>query len=120
MSDATKLPKPDLATANRETFETFFGQTFEIASDDGRVTLTLDNINVFGSLTVRDNHLEIDGAVLPPSKAFALTLEGPREPVREAMMHTLRQDEIGEIELSLSAFRQDHDCILYESVFNQK
>ncbi len=110
--------KIDFVTATHETFKPFLKQTFEVETEAGPVSLVLDNIKIFESSTARDNHLEIDGIVYPPRKAFALTFEGPREPVLPALTYRVSHEEIGTLEMFLSGFRQDHDCMLYESTFN--
>ena len=108
----------DLVTATHRTFEPFLKQIFQVQSEHGPVDLVLDNIKVFEGSSVRDNHLEIDNVVYPPRKAFALTFEGPREPVLAAKGYVVTHPDIGKLELFLSGFRQDHDCMLYEIAFN--
>jgi len=108
----------DLVTASADSFRPFIGPVFTVATDAGLVTLTLDNVKVFAGSTIRDNHLEIDGVLHPPRKAFALTFIGPRAPVLAPRMQTLRHPTLGEMALFVSPFRQDHDGMLYESVFN--
>lgn len=108
----------DLITATAETFRPHVGQRFTVDSVAGPVILTLDNIKVFEGSTIRDNHLEIGGVVYPPRKAFALTFEGPRDPVLRQGMMTLHHQDIGALTLFVSPFRRDHDCALYETVFN--
>lgn len=108
----------DLVTATAETFRPHVGQTFTVDSVVGPVVMTLDNVKIFEGSTIRDNHLEIAGVVYPPRKAFALTLVGPREPVLRPAMMALAHPVIGPLTLFVSPFRQDHDCTLYESVFN--
>ena len=61
---------------------------------------------------------EIDGKVIPPRSAFALTFEGPRAPILKQAMYQMSHAELGDISLFLSPFRQDASCALYESVFN--
>lgn len=108
----------DLITATHETFEPFVKQTFEVDTEQGPVTLVLDNIKAFKTSTPRDNHLEIDGVVYPPRQPFALTFEGPREPVLVSMLYTVSHPTTGRLDLFLSGFRQDRDGTFYESVFN--
>ena len=108
----------NLMNATEETFEPFIGSAFVFETDFGRVELTLDNIKAFPSSTVRDNHLEIDGEVVPPRKAFALTFVGSREPVLPSSTYKVTHETTGTFDLFLSPFRQDHDCMLYESTFN--
>lgn len=108
----------DLVTATADTFRRHVGQAFTVDSVAGPVVLTLDNIKIFDGSTIRDNHLEIGGVVYPPRKAFALTLVGPRDPVLRPAMMALTHPEIGPLTLFVSPFRQDHDCTLYETVFN--
>lgn len=108
----------DLINATEKTFEPLIGSVFVIESDFGQVELTLDNIKAFPSSMVRDNHLEIDGKVIPPRKAFALTFVGSREPVLPSNTYRVTHETTGTFDLFLSPFRQDHDCMLYESTFN--
>lgn len=108
----------DLITATHSDFEPFVGQKFYVEIDGGKVELILDNVKIFKMSNIRDNHLEIDGIVYPPRQSFALTFEGPREPVLASNTHSVIHDKIGTLELFVSAFRQDHDCMLYESVFS--
>jgi hypothetical protein len=105
-------------TATHETFAPFVGQRFSVVCERQKIELLLDNVKIFHGSTVRDNHLEIDGVFYPPRKAFALTWEGPRAPMLVSGMHTLTHSEIGQLELFIKPFRQDHDCMLYETVFN--
>jgi len=108
----------DLITATADTFDAFVGQTFKIKTADGNIELTLDNVKRFATSMVRDSVVEIDGVIYPPRKAFALTWEGPVEPVLEPNSYTVSNNETGDMLLFVSAFRQDSDCMLYESVFN--
>ncbi|MBI1385546.1 MAG: hypothetical protein GC150_11610 [Rhizobiales bacterium] len=108
----------DLVTATHETFGPFIGEVFEVETEQGPVSLTLDNVKIFEGSGVRDNHLEIDGRVYPPRKAFALTFVGPLEPVLAPQVHAIQAATAGRLELFLSPFRRDRDCMLYESVFN--
>lgn len=108
----------DLIHATAETFADYVGDRFDVQADGGVVTLTLDNIKMFDAKNMRDNHLEIEGVVYPPRPPFALTFEGPREPVLQSQIYKLSHKTIGEIELFISGFRQDHNCMLYESCFN--
>lgn len=108
----------DLITATSESFAPYMGETFTAQSAAGPVPLTLDNIKIFEGSTVRDNDLTIDGVHFPPRKAFALTFEGPREPVLECETVTLEHARLGDMTVLLSPFRQDQTCMLYEVVFN--
>ncbi len=108
----------NLVTANHETFAPYVNTLFTIETSAGPVTLTLDNVKMFEKSDIRDNHLEIDGVVYPPRRPFALTFVAPREPLLESRIYRMIHAEIGEIELFISPFRQDHDCTLYETVFN--
>lgn len=107
----------NLITATHLDFEPFVGQKFDVEIDGGKVELVLDNIKLNKSSNIRDNHLEIDGVVYPPRQSFALTFEGPREPVLDPRTYSVLHDKAGTMELFVSAFRQDHDCMLYETVF---
>jgi hypothetical protein len=108
----------DLVTATADTFRPHVGQDFGVDSVAGPLVLTLDNIKIFDGSTIRDNHLEIAGVVYPARKAFALTLVGPRDPVLRPGLMVLTHPVIGPLTLFVSPFRRDHDCTLYESVFN--
>ena len=108
----------DIITATHDTFMPYVGDTFTVEQNGAKVSLILDNVKIFENSTIRDNHVEIDGVVYPPRQAFALTFEGPREPVLPSDTLTLMHADIGALSLFVSAFRQDHDCMLYESVFN--
>jgi len=108
----------NMVTATQRDFEPFIGQTFIVQSEQGEVSIILCSVKKFVGSTVRDSHIEIAGVVHPPRKAFALTFEGPRDPVIETKTYVLEHKDIGEIELFLSAFRRDMTCMLYESVFN--
>lgn len=80
--------------------------------------MRLDNVKLLSEATRRDNHLEIDGRVLPPRQAFALTLEGPREPLLYQGVYEIAFPDLGTHLLFVSPFRQDHDCTLYEIAFS--
>jgi hypothetical protein len=108
----------DLVTATADTFRPHVGQSFTVATTAGPVTLVLDNVKVFEGSTIRDNRVEVGGLLHPPRKAFALTFEGPREPVLAPRQMDLTHPTLGHLPLFVSPFRQDHDCTLYEAVFN--
>jgi hypothetical protein len=110
MTDIAHLTPPD--------FEPLIGQDIVVSTETGEVRLKIDNIKHGSAATLRDNHLEVDGVVLPPRQAFALTLEGPREPILPSMMYAMQLPQMGELHLFLSAFRQDHNCVLYEITFS--
>lgn len=108
----------DLATADAETFRPHLGEVFKVASTLGQIDLTLDNIKHFAGSTVRDAEVVMDGTVLLPRKAFALTFVGPRDPVLQAGLARMENPRTGPLTLFISPFRRDRDCMLYESVFN--
>ncbi len=108
----------DLITATHETFEPFVAQKFTVTTGDGDIELLLDNVKIFHGSMIRDNELVIDGVLYPPRKAFALTWEGPRDALLPSGMHCVAHPELGQLDLFIKPFRQDHDCILYETVFN--
>jgi len=108
----------DLITASAADFEPFVGETFVIDYEGAQIPLTLDNVKINSNLVPRDNVLIIDDTEYPPRQPFALTFEGPREPVLQSKMYILSNDKIGTIELFVSGFRQDHNCMLYESGFS--
>ncbi len=108
----------DLVTATHETFAPFVGQVFVVAGHDGAYEMTLDNVKLLSERTQRDDHLEIEGVVYPPRRAFALTFVGPREPVLPAKVYSISNPETGAMHLYLSGFRQDRDCMLYECAFS--
>lgn len=107
----------NLITATHLDFESFVGQKFDVEIEGGKVELILDNIKINKSSNIRDNHLEIEGVVYPPRQSFALTFEGPPEPILEPRTYSVLHDKAGKMELFVSAFRQDHNCMLYETVF---
>lgn len=108
----------DLITAKASDFENFVSETFKLETEGGIIELTLDNVKTSEGKSIRDNHLEVDGVFYPPRQAFALTFEGPREPVLDSKCYTMKHATLGEIELFISAFRQDNSCTLYESAFS--
>lgn len=108
----------DIAQITHDSFQDFIGQVFEISSGAGRVSLILDNIKRFPGSMVRDARLVVEGVELPPRAAFALTFEGPREPIIDSGTYEISHPETGTMLLFLSPFRQDMDCMLYECVFN--
>ena len=108
----------DMIHATAETFSDYVGDKFDIDTNDGVVTLTLDNIKLHDQKNMRDNHLEIQGVVYPPRRPFSLTFVGPAEPILAESMRSLKHATLGDIDLFISGFRQDHDGILYESVLN--
>jgi len=108
----------DISQLTPQDFEPLIGQAFFVSSDFGQVALTLDNIKHGSEATLRDSPVEIEGRVLPPRRAFSLTLEGPREPLLEAQIYRMQMPGIGGVELFVSPFRQDADCTLYEIGFS--
>ncbi|MFW2541887.1 DUF6916 family protein [Primorskyibacter sp. 2E107] len=108
----------DLATLTPAHFEGLTGQTVTTDTADGPVSLLLDNVKQLGRQTLRDNHIEIEGRVLPPRQAFVIVLEGPREPVLEQRIREIEFPELGRLSLFMVPFRQDHDCTLYEIGFS--
>lgn len=108
----------DIAQLLPADFEPLIGQDIVVTTEHGQVRLKIDNIKHGSAATLRDNHVEIDGVVYPPRQAFAVTLEGPHEPVIPSMMYPMQIPQMGEMHLFISAFRQDHDCVLYEIAFS--
>lgn len=108
----------DIAAAVPEDFDPFIGDGFEIDTGAEPLRLVLDNVKRFEGSMIRDSEVEIDGRVLPPRKAFALTFEGPREPVLDSRMYEVTHSRLGRLALFISPFRQDRTCMLYEAVFN--
>ena len=108
----------DLITATQKDFEPFIGDIFNVESEAEPVQLTLDNIKINESINIRDNHLEIEGVVYPPRQPFALTMVGPVTPLLAPRVYKIEHAEIGAMQLLISPFRQDPDCILYEIVFS--
>ena len=107
----------DIADMTHETFAPLVGQMLVVAGPSGPVEMRLDNVKLLSEATRRDNRVEIDGRVLPPRRAFALTLEGPREPVLGQATYGVDFPGLGQYALFVSPFRQDHDCALYEIPF---
>ena len=108
----------DFVTAIHEDFEQFVGQTFKVETPNGIMELKLDNVKPNEKVNIRDNHLELQGTFYPPRQPFALTFEGPREPVFAPDSYMVTTESGEEWFLFLSPFRQDHNCALYESVFS--
>lgn len=108
----------DLIKATFEDFEPYVGEVFIADYEGGQIELTLDNVKVLSNLQPRDNYLEIEDVEYPARQPFSLTFEGPREPVLHARVYTLSNEKIGNLELFVSGFRQDHQCMLYESSFS--
>ncbi|AKO96782.1 MAG: hypothetical protein RID15_04170 [Marinovum algicola] len=108
----------DIAAAAPEDFDSLIGDIFAVDSRPDPVRLVLDNVKRFEGSSIRDNEVEIDGRILPPRQAFALTFEGPREPQLDSQMFEIRHPQLGVLRLFLSPFRQDRTCMLYEAVFN--
>lgn len=108
----------DMIHATAESFSDYVGDKFEVHSGDKVTTLTLDNIKLHDEKYMRDNHLEIQGVVYPPRRPFSLTFIGPLDPILAVSMHALKHATLGDLELFLSAFRQDNDNVFYESVLN--
>lgn len=108
----------DIADLTHDSFSGLVGTTVTVLTRLGPVALTLDNIKLFSQTTLRDNHLEIDGKVLPPRRAFALTLEGPLEPELPPDTYEIEIGDLGKMVLFLSAFRRDQTCMLYEIAFS--
>ncbi|MGI3187460.1 DUF6916 family protein [Nioella aestuarii] len=92
--------KIDLISATRESFSDFVGQRFDVQTESNSLSLLLDNVKIFQGSTVRDNHIEIDGVFYPPRKAFALTWEGPREPILASGIYSVTHPETGKLELA--------------------
>lgn len=101
-----------------EDFAPFISQTFVVHVENTRFELLLDNVKIFEQSSIRDNVVIVDGEELPPRRAFALTFEGPREPILNPSTYTISNAEMGEMTVYLSPFRQDATCTLYEVVFN--
>lgn len=108
----------DLIAADHDSFAPFVGTVFTAAAPAGPVALTLDNVKLLSEATRRDNRVEIDGREHPPRRAFSLTFEGPTEPVLPQGIYRLEHPGCGTLELFLSPFRQDRDCMLYEAGFS--
>ncbi|WGW02977.1 DUF6916 family protein [Tropicibacter oceani] len=108
----------DLAALTPQDFEPLVGKGFVVRGDEGALVLTLDNIKLLSEATIRDSHIEIDGKVLPPRRAFSLVLEGPREPLLDGCMHEVEIPGLGQAALFVSPFRQDQTCALYEINFS--
>ncbi|WP_299658220.1 hypothetical protein [uncultured Tateyamaria sp.] len=108
----------DPMTAAPQDFDAYVGDRFEVRAETGPVTLMLDNVKIFEGSTIRDNIVVIDDAEIPPRKAFALTFEGPVQPVLASTVYAMTHPALGDMDLFLSPFRQDRDCMLYEAVFN--
>lgn len=107
----------DLVTADEESFRPFVGETFTIKALID-VPLTLDNIRTFINPSLRDKRVIVNDVELPVRKPFALTFTGPLDRELASDSFIVSHPELGEFALFLSPFRRDHDCMLYESLFN--
>jgi len=107
----------NLITATAQEFEPFIGSTFQVETDKGNVVLVLDNIKIRENASIRDQPLEIGGVTYPPRYPFALTFTGPRNQILQPQTYRVHHDTLGEMDIFISAFRQDHDYMLYESTF---
>lgn len=108
----------NLITVTHADFKPYVGQTFTVQTEAGPVSLVLDNVKIFEKSTLRDSTVEIEGVVYPPRQAFALTFEGPKNPVLDSRVYKVMHEAVGNSELFLSAFLQEANCTLYEAVFN--
>lgn len=108
----------NLITATFSYFEPYVGSTFTIDFEGTKIALVLDNVKVNTNLKPRDNYLEIEDVEYPPRQPFSLTFVGPREPILIAQIYKLKHRELGELQLFVSPFRQDQNCMLYESAFS--
>lgn len=108
----------DIAHATPDDFSSFVGQDFLVHCADSPISLTLDNVKRFTGSMVRDSRVVVGGVELPPRAAFALTFEGPRDPIIPSGTYQISHPQAGDLTLFLSPFRQDMDCMLYECVFN--
>ncbi|MGB6229677.1 MAG: hypothetical protein WBF53_06070 [Litorimonas sp.] len=104
--------------ATHEDFEPLVGSAFAFETSSGPVDLMLDNIVMHSELYMRDSTVEIEGFVIPPRRGFALTFVGPHDPMLQSLTYSVTHPETGRIDLFLSAFRQDQDATLYESILN--
>ena len=108
----------EVAELTHKDFEGLVGQAISVFGDFGEVLLTLDSIKLYSEASRRDNHLEIDGKVLPPRDAFALTLEGPLDPQLAPQTYEVLFPGMARMSLFLSPFRQEQSCMLYEIAFS--
>ena len=108
----------DLITATHSDFEPFTGERFTIGFEEGPIALTLSQVKVHTALAPRDNHVEIDGVVLPPRQPFTLTFTGPAAPLLHQGTYEISHPKAGPLTLFLSPFAQDAKETLYETVFN--
>ena len=108
----------DLVTASADRLPPLSSGRSSPCHRRGVGTLTLENVKVFAGSTIRDNHLGIDGVLHPPRKAFALDFTARRAPGALRRMQTLRHPTRRGLRCFVSPSAQDHDGMLYESVFN--
>ncbi|WP_049643247.1 DUF6916 family protein [Candidatus Rhodobacter oscarellae] len=112
------MNKFNVARASEDIFKPLVRDTFRVAVGSQTIELTLDNIKIFENSGVRDTKVVVEGVEIPAKKAFALTLEGPREPVLDPTIYALSHDTLGTMQVYMSPFRQDATSTLYEVVFN--
>ncbi|MFZ7089903.1 DUF6916 family protein [Primorskyibacter sp. 2E233] len=108
----------DTADLSPQDFQSLVGKTFLVSVPAGQVALKLDNVKTLSEATKRDTHVEIDGRVLPPRRAFALVLEGPFEPLLPQKIYQVEVPELGQAELFIVPFRQEQGLTLYEIGFS--
>lgn len=108
----------DLANVVPEDFDPYVGKTFVVSNGTSLVSMVLDNVKRFERSDMRDTVVEVDGQAVPPRRAFALTFEGPREPLLGQGTMSVEETQLGRFSLFLAPFRQDAKSTLYEAVFN--
>lgn len=108
----------NLITATAEVFDAYIGEKFITQTQEGPVTLTLDNVKRYNPANKRDNTLEIEGVTYPPREPFGLTFVGPLSPALPQMLYSLKNEKTGPLDIFLSAFAQEAAATLYESSFN--
>lgn len=95
-----------LEKLTRSTFEDCAARRFKLESEQGQIELELKEAVDVGT--------KPENAQRQP---FAVTFEGPSEPVLPQQIYTLDNDELGSIELFLVPVASDDQGTEYEAVF---
>lgn len=101
-----------------ETFEGQVGRTYTITFEDAAVVLTVDNIKRNDHIPMRDNHIEIEGEVIPPRVPFTVVFSGPAEPILQANTYVMTDPDGQDVAIFVTPFRADQTETLYEAVYS--
>jgi uncharacterized protein DUF6916 len=96
----------DLASVSCAQFAACLNQDFEIVFPDGTLALKLSEVRPLG---MRPES---------PREPFALTFLGPAKLLLPQQTYTMRNAELGEMELFLVQLTADQSSSTFEAVFN--